>query len=66
MMPGMSGRTFADLLAVAQPRLGVVLTSGYTEDEVLRRQLMEAGRPFLQKPFTSDQLVNAIEARRAS
>jgi PAS domain S-box-containing protein len=64
MMPGMSGREFADRLALAQPHLKVVFTSGYTDDEVMRRRLVEEGQPFLQKPFTSDQLVSAIEARR--
>jgi PAS domain S-box-containing protein len=64
MMPGVSGREFADRLALVQPRLQVVFTSGYTDDEVMRRRLVEEGQPFLQKPFTSDQLVSAIEARR--
>jgi two-component system, cell cycle sensor histidine kinase and response regulator CckA len=40
-----------------QPQLGVLFVSGYTDDEVVRRGLLDAGRPFLQKPFTPEALV---------
>ncbi|HEV8498776.1 MAG TPA: ATP-binding protein, partial [Gemmatimonadaceae bacterium] len=60
MMPGMSGSEFASRLAEAHPGLRVVLTSGYTDDAVVRRGLLGAAHAFLQKPFTSDQLTNVI------
>jgi CheY-like chemotaxis protein len=66
MMPGMGGREFADRLALARPRLRVVFTSGFSHDELIRRRLVEERQPFLQKPFTSDQLVSAIEASQRS
>ena len=66
MMPGLTGREFAERLAVARPSLRVVFTSGYTDDEVIRRRLVEVGQSFLQKPFTSEQLVTAIEREQAS
>jgi two-component system, cell cycle sensor histidine kinase and response regulator CckA len=60
MMPGMSGSEFASKLAEMHPGLRVVLTSGYTDDAVLRRGLLGAAHAFLQKPFTSEQLSNVI------
>jgi two-component system, cell cycle sensor histidine kinase and response regulator CckA len=60
MMPGMSGSEFASKLAEIHPGLRVVLTSGYTDDAVLRRGLLGAAHAFLQKPFTSEQLSNVI------
>ncbi|MEP6618054.1 MAG: ATP-binding protein [bacterium] len=62
MMPGMNGREFATALTLTHPALRVVFTSGYTDDEVIRRGLVEQGRTFLQKPFTAEQLVKAIDA----
>jgi len=66
MMPGLNGREFAKQLALTQPGLRVVFTSGYTRDEVVRRRLIDEGQPFLQKPFTTEQLLNAIEAIQVS
>jgi CheY-like chemotaxis protein len=64
MMPGISGRVFAEQLALSWPRLPVLYTSGYTDDEVIRRRLVAEGQSFLQKPFTSDQLAIALEGLR--
>ncbi|MDB4917393.1 MAG: sensor protein [Gemmatimonadetes bacterium] len=61
MMPGMNGRDFSAAIRVAHPRMRIVLTSGYTDDEVLRRGLLENGRLFLQKPFSAEQLLGAID-----
>ncbi|MDB4905745.1 MAG: Blue-light-activated protein [Gemmatimonadetes bacterium] len=55
-MPGMGGRELAERLAEQRPGLPVVFMSGYTADEVLRRGLMDARTPFLQKPFELDEL----------
>jgi CheY-like chemotaxis protein len=66
MMPGITGREFAERLAVAWPGLRVVFTSGYTDDEVIRRRLVDEGQSFLQKPFTSEQLVGAINGPPAN
>ena len=39
-----------------RPGLPVLFMSGYTDDEIVRRGLLEAGQPFLQKPFTPEAL----------
>ena len=60
MMPGMNGREFADEILRAHPGLGVVFMSGYTDETVSQRGLVDSTRTFLQKPFTGDQLLRAI------
>ena len=61
-MPGMGGRELAERLAERAPELPVVFMSGYTADEVLRRGLMDARTPFLQKPFELDELDRVMAA----
>lgn len=60
MMPRMNGVDFANAVAKTQPGLRVVFASGYTDDTVVRRGLLTSAHAFLQKPFTADQLAQAI------
>jgi DNA-binding response OmpR family regulator len=34
--------------------------SGYTDDEIVRRGLLQEGQPFLQKPFTPEALAKQV------
>jgi len=56
-MRGMSGRELADRLRQARPDVRVIFMSGYADDEIVRRGLLEPEQPFVQKPFTPDALV---------
>jgi two-component system, cell cycle sensor histidine kinase and response regulator CckA len=56
IMPGMDGRELARRMLALRPGLPVLFMSGYTDDEIVRRGLLEAGQPFLQKPFTPEAL----------
>ncbi len=56
-MPGMDGRRLASAVANLRPLLPVLTTSGYTDDEIVRRGMLDASVPFLQKPFAPDELV---------
>jgi hypothetical protein len=40
--------------------LAVLYTSGFANDDVIRRGLLDATRPFLQKPFTPHDLAVKI------
>jgi CheY-like chemotaxis protein len=60
MMPRMDGRTLARALAVSRPDMRVVFTSGYTDDAVVRRGLVDSAHAFVQKPFTGEQLAHTI------
>ena len=63
-MPGMRGRELARTLAGLVPALRVLFVSGFADDEVERLGLLEAGRPFLSKPFAPEQLVERVRALR--
>lgn len=56
IMPGMDGPELARRMLALRPGLPVLFMSGYTDDEIVRRGLLEAGQPFLQKPFTPERL----------
>ena len=60
VMPGMSGPRVAAMATKIRPSMKVVFMSGYTDDAVVRHDVMEHDVPFLQKPFTPERLVNKI------
>ena len=62
VMPGPSGREVVETLLQQRPALGVLYTSGYTEDEVLRHGVREADVAFLPKPFTPRELTQKVRA----
>jgi len=64
-MPGMSGQEVLARLRELRPALPVMMSSGYSESECreLFRQDRIAG--FLQKPYTSSQIANAVNAALA-
>ena len=59
-MPALNGRQLADRLKVLRPRLPVLFMSGYTDDEMVRRGLIEPHHPFLSKPFTPEVLAAKV------
>ena len=56
VMPEMGGRELGQRLSLLEPNLPILYMSGYTGEDVVRRGLLEAGAPFLQKPFSTDAL----------
>jgi two-component system cell cycle sensor histidine kinase/response regulator CckA len=60
VMPGTSGGDLGLLLAERYPSLPVLYTSGFADNDVVRRGLLDAGRPFLQKPFTPRELARKV------
>jgi signal transduction histidine kinase/ActR/RegA family two-component response regulator len=57
VMPQMNGREVAESLLPKRPGLKVLYMSGYAEQAVINRGIMESGFAFLQKPFTQQALV---------
>ena len=60
MMPGMSGREVALLLAPAHPTMKTLYLSGYTDECIAHLGMREPGIAFLQKPFTGDTLAQKV------
>jgi two-component system, cell cycle sensor histidine kinase and response regulator CckA len=60
VMPGMSGGGLGDRLALLRPGLPILYTSAFTDEDVIRRGMLEQGRPFLQKPCRPDELARVV------
>ncbi len=60
VMPILNGRELAERLAAERPQLRVLFMSGYTDDDVVRRGLLDPGAPFLQKPFVPADLARKV------
>ena len=56
----MNGRELADRLTQERPETRVLYVSGYTDQAVVRRGILEAGHPFLQKPYTPPLLAQKV------
>jgi len=59
-MPELGGRELAQRLAAIRPGLPVIFMSGYTDDDLTRRGLLEAGAPYLEKPFSPQDLARMV------
>ncbi len=60
VMPGMSGRQLMERIHSLRPNLPVLYMSGYTSEAVIRHGILEKEMPFIQKPFTQDDLLKTI------
>jgi FixJ family two-component response regulator len=59
-MPVLNGRELSERLAADRPEIRVLFMSGYTDDEIMRRGLLQPGAPFLQKPFVPADLSRKV------
>jgi nitrogen-specific signal transduction histidine kinase/ActR/RegA family two-component response regulator len=62
MMPRGTGRQLVEHLRLLHPEIAVVYMSGYTDDTVLQRAVIEAGTAFIQKPFSPTLLLTQVRA----
>ncbi len=60
VMPGMSGPEVAAALRARAPRVGVLFTSGYSDDAIDRHGPVPADAAFLQKPYTPLALARTV------
>jgi two-component system response regulator len=73
VMPRINGRELAKAFIRLHPEVRVLFMSGYTDDEVLRRDVSHAETWYIQKPFSPDMLGRKVrealdappDARRA-
>jgi CheY-like chemotaxis protein len=62
VMPRMSGPELARLVRRTYPRLKVLFMSGYTDQSAGRHEVFDADSQFLQKPFTTGDLIGKVRA----
>jgi nitrogen-specific signal transduction histidine kinase/ActR/RegA family two-component response regulator len=60
IMPGMDGRELANELTRLRPEMRVLFMSGYTDDAIVHHGVLDADMPFLQKPFSPDDLARKV------
>jgi two-component system cell cycle sensor histidine kinase/response regulator CckA len=60
VMPEMNGSQLVEEVLQARPGIRVLFMSGYTDDEVMRRGVIDGQTAFLQKPFTPDLLAHKV------
>jgi two-component system, cell cycle sensor histidine kinase and response regulator CckA len=60
VMPGMSGKELAKTLLLSQPETKILFMSGYTDDTISQYDIAHPGKAFIQKPFNSNELGNAV------
>jgi two-component system, cell cycle sensor histidine kinase and response regulator CckA len=60
VLPGMNGRQLAEKLTAVHPETRVLFTSGYTEDIIVHRGVLDQGLSFIGKPYSRDSLAAKI------
>ncbi len=61
VMPGENGLQLVDKLLSRNPKLRVLFSSGYSDDQSHRDIIIERGFQFLQKPYTPSELLQIIK-----
>ena len=60
VMPTMSGRELARNLTQNRPSMKVLYMSGYTDNAIMHKGVLETGTKFIQKPFTPDAIARIV------
>jgi signal transduction histidine kinase len=60
VMPGLNGLELAQRVLPSRPGMRVLFMSGYADHAVVQRDIIDTGRPFLQKPFAPDRLLARV------
>jgi DNA-binding NtrC family response regulator len=60
VMPMLSGKDVADQIESVHPETKVLYMSGYTDDAIVHRGIVDADIQFIQKPFTERALTRKI------
>jgi CheY-like chemotaxis protein len=61
VLPDAGGKELADWLRARSRHSKVLFTSGYMDQNLLRRYGLERGAAFLQKPFTALEMAQKVQ-----
>lgn len=59
-MPGLGGRQLGETIASCWPRVRVIYMSGFSVARMVSDGELEPNVPFVQKPFTGEQLTGTV------
>jgi two-component system, cell cycle sensor histidine kinase and response regulator CckA len=59
-MPGIGGRELGETIAQCWPQIRVLYMSGFAETRMVSAGQLDPTQPFIQKPFTSEQLGSRV------
>ena len=62
VLPGMNGRQLHDLLSASRPEMKVLFVSGYTENVIAHRGVLDPGVAYIPKPFSAEALRAKVRA----
>ncbi len=60
VLPDGNGMELADTFLMQNPQVGIILSSGYTDQKLPWSDIQEKGFRFLQKPYTLNCLLNTL------
>ncbi len=60
IMPQMDGRELADIIAKRMPKIKILFASGYTDNHIAHRGILDKGIHFINKPFSIEQIAQKI------
>jgi PAS domain S-box-containing protein len=60
VMPQMNGRELVEKVLSQRPDMRVIYMSGYTDIAISHHEILQAGIPFLEKPFSADALIRTV------
>jgi PAS domain S-box-containing protein len=63
VMPEVTGSELAHSIMARNPGLAVLFMSGYTQQEMVHRGMVDASVSLLKKPFTPDSLTESVRRR---
>jgi PAS domain S-box-containing protein len=61
VLPEMNGWAFYESVRREYPHLRALFMSGYTDDVIVRKGMLDSNMPFIQKPFTQDALASKVK-----
>lgn len=59
-MPGLGGRQLGDTISACWPKVRVIYMSGFAAKRMVGEGSLDPNDPFLQKPFTVEQLTRVV------